>query len=65
MEGKAVMNRMNTEEVSAVIRKNHQLAEQMRIMGTPTFIIEGEMLRGVPGDGLEPIVERVRAAKQG
>ena len=65
VDSKAVINRMNTEEVSAVIRKNHQLAEQMRIMGTPPFIIEGEMLRGVPGDGLEPIVERVRAAKQG
>ena len=64
-DSKAVLNRMNTEEVSDVIRKNHQLAEQMRIMGTPTFIIEGEMLRGVPTDGLEPIVARVRAAKQG
>ena len=65
VDSKAVLNRMNTEEVSAVIRKNHQLAEQMRIMGTPTFIIEGEMLRGVPGDGLEPIVAQIRAAKQG
>lgn len=60
----AVLNRMNTEEVSAVLRKNHQLAEQMRIMGTPTFIIEGEMLRGVPADGLEGVISRVRAEKK-
>ena len=65
LDSKAVLNRMNTEEVSSVIRSNQQLAERMRIMGTPTFIIEGEMLRGVPTDGLEPIVARVRAAKQG
>ncbi|WP_134679922.1 DsbA family protein [Paracoccus ravus] len=64
-DDKAVLNRMNTEEVAAVIRKNHQLAEQMRIMGTPTFIIEGEMLRGVPQDGLKPFVDRVRAAAKG
>ena len=56
---------MNTEEVSAVLRKNHQLAEQMRIMGTPTFIIEGEMLRGIPAQGLGPVIEQIRAAKQG
>lgn len=65
VDGKAVLNRMNTEEVSAVIRKNRQLAEQMSIMGTPTFIIDGEMLRGVPAEGLEGAIARARAAKQG
>ncbi|MDS9468095.1 DsbA family protein [Paracoccus sp. MBLB3053] len=64
VEKSTVLNRMNTEEVSAVLRKNHQLAEQMRIMGTPTFIIEGEMLRGVPAEGLEGVIERARAEKQ-
>jgi protein-disulfide isomerase len=59
----AVLNRMNTEEVSAVLRKNHQLAEQMKIMGTPTFIIEGEMLRGVPAEGLQGTIDRARAEK--
>lgn len=60
----AVMNRMNTEPVSAVLRANRQLAEQMKIMGTPTFVIEGEMLRGVPPDGLEPVVRRIREQKK-
>ncbi len=64
-DSKAVLNRMNTEEVSDVIRKNHQLAEQMRIMGTPTFIIGGEMLRGVPAGGLDAAIARARAEKQG
>ena len=65
VDADAVISRMNTEEVSAVLRKNHQLAEQMRIMGTPTFIIEGEMLRGIPAQGLGPVIEQIRAAKQG
>lgn len=64
-DSKAVLNRMNTEEVSTVIRENHQLAERMRIMGTPTFIIGGEMLRGVPAGGLDAVIARARAAEQG
>ncbi|SMG05511.1 DsbA family protein [Paracoccus sp. J56] len=63
VDSEQVITRMNTEEVSSVLRKNQQLAEQMRIMGTPTFIINGEMLRGVPADGLEGAVARARAAK--
>lgn len=63
LDSKSLLNRMNTEEVSAVIRKNRQLAEQMSVMGTPTFIIGGEMLRGVPASGLEDVIARARAEK--
>jgi protein-disulfide isomerase len=63
VDSKSVLNRMNTEEVSAVIRQNRQLAEQMSVMGTPTFIIGGEMLRGVPADGLGGAIARARAEK--
>lgn len=56
-----VVNTMNTEPVSAVLRANHQLAERMAIMGTPTFVIGDELLRGVPGAGLANAVEQVRA----
>ncbi|MCE5972936.1 DsbA family protein [Sinirhodobacter sp. WL0062] len=41
-----VLKRMNEEEVTAVLRANHQLAERMKISGTPAFVIGGEMLRG-------------------
>lgn len=60
-----VVNRMNTEEVSAVIRANQQLAERMRIMGTPTFIIGPEMLRGVPQQGIAAAVAEVREGMDG
>lgn len=60
LDRKAVLDRMNGEEVMAVLRANKQLAEKMSIMGTPTFIINGEMIRGVPGAGLESAVQAVR-----
>lgn len=63
LDAQALIQRMNTEEVSAVIRKNHQLAERMGIMGTPTFIIGPEMLRGVPQTGMAAAVEDARKAQ--
>lgn len=65
LEPEPLINRMNTEDVSAEIRSNAQLAERMRVMGTPTFIIGGEMLRGAPPQGLASVVQEVRAATQG
>lgn len=59
-----VINLMNTESVTAVLRANRQLGETMAIMGTPTFIIGDEMLRGVPQNGLEEYVAAARE-KQG
>ena len=56
-----VVNRMNTEEVTAVLRDNHQLAERMAIQGTPTFVIGDELLRGVPQAGLTETVAQIRA----
>lgn len=41
-----ILKRMNEEEVTAVLRANHQLAERMRISGTPAFVIGGELMRG-------------------
>ncbi|WP_134726785.1 DsbA family protein [Paracoccus luteus] len=60
-----LIQRMNTEDVSAEIRKNHQLAERMRVMGTPTFIVGPEMLRGVPSTGIAGAVAQVRAGMKG
>ena len=61
LEPEAILNRMNTEDVSAVLRANHQLAERMGVMGTPTFIIGDEMLRGVPRAGLDAVIAEIRA----
>ncbi|WP_207102386.1 DsbA family protein [Paracoccus shandongensis] len=61
VDGDEVLNSMNTESVSAVLRENRQLAERMAIMGTPTFVIGDTLLRGMPADGLEPAVAAARA----
>ncbi|MDB6177998.1 DsbA family protein [Paracoccus sp. Z330] len=58
-----VVNTMNTASVDDVLRQNHQLAERMAIMGTPTFVIGDELLRGVPQAGLTQTVEQIRASK--
>lgn len=65
VDGKAIIARMNTEEVTAVIRQNHQLAEKMRIAGTPTFVIGPELLRGAPPQGLEAVVAEIREQQEG
>lgn len=65
IDGNAVIARMNTEEVTAVIRQNHQLAEKMRIAGTPTFVVGPDLLRGAPREGLGKIVDGIRAKQKG
>lgn len=58
----AIIKTMNTEEVTAVLRANHQLAERMNISGTPTFIIGNEMLRGyAPEEAMAKIVAEQRS----
>ena len=65
LDSKAIIARMNTEDVTTVIRQNHQLAEKMRIAGTPTFVVGPELLRGAPREGLGAIVDDIRAKQKG
>lgn len=57
LDADAIMIKMTSDEVSQVIATNHALADVMQISGTPTFVIDGTLLRGyVPLDGLRQIV---------
>ena len=57
LDAPAVLARMNAEEVTAVLAANQALGDAMAITGTPTFVIDGMLLRGyVPLDGLREIV---------
>jgi len=57
----AVMARMSSDEVSAVIDANRALGSRLQINGTPTFIIQDSMLRGyVPLDGMRQVVAAER-----
>ena len=65
LDAQAITRRMNSEEVTAEIRANRQLAEKMQIMGTPTFVIGPELLRGIPSTGMAAVVEQIRKGAQG
>lgn len=62
LDAKAVIARMEAPEVSAVITANHALGQKMQINGTPTFVMEDEMLRGyLPLEGMRALVAELRA----
>lgn len=61
LDATEILARMNGEEVTAVIRANHALAQTMAINGTPTFVLQDSMLRGyVPLDGMRQLVAEAR-----
>lgn len=61
LDATAIRARMGEAEVSSVIARNRALAETLKINGTPTFVIDGVMLRGyVPLDGMRQIVDEAR-----
>ena len=57
----SIFERMNKEEVIAVIQQNRALGQILEITGTPTFVLKDEMLRGyVPVDALLAMVAEKR-----
>ena len=61
IDADAVIAKMNTEEVSAVLRTNAQLAERMAISGTPAFVVGGQLLRGyAPAEVMAQILAQER-----
>lgn len=65
-DGQAIVAMMDDAEVERRITENHALADRLQISGTPTFVMEDQMLRGyVPLAGMMEIVEELRAAKDG
>lgn len=52
---------MNSAEVNQIINDNRLLGQAMQITGTPTFVVQDQMLRGyVPQAQMAQIVARVR-----
>lgn len=57
----AIEAQMNDESVTEEIRATRALAQSLRINGTPTFVVQDEMLRGfLPADQLEIIIDEKR-----
>ena len=61
LDAQAIIAQMDSDEVTNVITQNRQLGQLMQISGTPTFVIEDQMLRGyVPLDAMEQLVAGLR-----
>lgn len=60
VDADSIVQHINTEAVTKVLRDNRQLAEVMAIQGTPTFVIGDQLLRGVPRVGVAETVAQIR-----
>jgi protein-disulfide isomerase len=56
-----ILEKMKTPEVDAVIAANHALGDAMKISGTPTFVVGGQLLRGyLPLEAMQKVVAQER-----
>jgi len=61
LEFDAVVAEMESEAVSTILAENRALAQRLQISGTPTFVMETEMIRGyVEADVLLELAESLR-----
>lgn len=62
LDPKPIFERMQSDEVTDIIRANHDLADKLQISGTPTFVLGDQLLRGyVPLDAMRQMVADDRA----
>lgn len=63
VDAEAVLAAMDSDPVNEAIAKTRALAQRLQINGTPTFVLETQMLRGyLPLEGMRQVVEEVRNA---
>ena len=61
-EAQPVLDKMGSREVSDIIAANHQIAGQLNITGTPTFVVGNTLLRGyLPEEDMKAVVAEARA----
>ena len=52
---------MKSPEIDAILRRNYELADALKLRGTPSFVIGDQLLRGGRGlDGMREVVARAR-----
>ncbi|MEX0307513.1 MAG: DsbA family protein [Ruegeria sp.] len=62
LDSDAIIAAMDSDEVTEEITKTRELAQKLRISGTPSFVLGTEMLRGfLPADQMQQIVNGVRS----
>ncbi|WP_424986192.1 DsbA family protein [Microbulbifer sp. S227A] len=61
LDSAPILARMNDDDITAEIAETRALAQRLQISGTPTFVLQDELLRGyLPADQLEIIVSEKR-----
>lgn len=62
LDGDAIIAEMDSAATTAEIARTHELAVRLKISGTPTFVLQDELLRGfLPADQMSLIVAEKRA----
>ena len=62
LDADVILAGMNAPEVDEVIAANHALAGILQISGTPTFVMNDQMLRGyMPYEGMAALAAEIRA----
>ncbi|APX11248.1 DsbA family protein [Tateyamaria omphalii] len=61
LDADAIEAHMDSEEVTDEIRQTRALAQRLQITGTPTFVLQDELLRGfLPFDEMQALVDEKR-----
>jgi protein-disulfide isomerase len=61
LDAAPILARMSGPEVAAQINANYALAQNMKISGTPTFVVGDQLLRGyLPLDQMQQVVAQER-----
>lgn len=61
LDADKIKDHMDSDGVSAVIAENRALAQILQVSGTPTFIVQDQIVRGyVPLEGMQEIVANTR-----
>lgn len=64
LDADAILAKMNDAEVTSQLRDTRELAQQLQISGTPSFVLEGELLRGfLPADQMAEMIKELRAER--
>jgi len=62
LDGDAILEKMDSQEVTDEIQANRELAQKMQISGTPTFVMQDQMLRGyLPLENMMALLQEKRA----
>ncbi len=61
LDADAIETHMNSDEVTEEIRRTRALAQRLSITGTPTFVLEDELVRGfLPYDQMQALIDEKR-----